>query len=129
MIDNNVQLAHQFFDALQNGDQKAMAGSLGDGATLWHNYDQIEMPFEAIVPGLVKVQALVHDFAYKNRKYASLADGALLQHSLSGTLADGRRLDVPMMVRIYIRDGKIVRFEEYLDSAAIAPLVSVLTRG
>ena len=53
-------------------------------------------------------------------------DGAIVQHSLTGTLPGGTKLKVPMMVRIFSRDGRFCRFEEYLDPAGTAPLVKAM---
>lgn len=128
---NGAELAHEFFDAVEAGDQQAMARMYSEDAVVWHNYDQVEIPFGTVVRNLLMVKSLLQDFAYRHRRYTALPDGALLQHSLSGRLADGQLLDAPMAVRIYLRDGRIYRFEEYLDRGttdALARAVSAQLR-
>ena len=50
-----------------------------------------------------------------------LDDGFVQQHVLRGT-APGGALEVPAMMRVWVRDGRIGRIEEYLDTAQAAVL-------
>jgi ketosteroid isomerase-like protein len=126
---NGVELAHKFFDATQAGDRATLDRMSTEDAVVWHNYDGVDMPFRVIAQGLGAVSRLLKDFAYCDRKYLSVPEGTIAQHSFKGIMPDGTRLDVPMMVRLFLRGDKIYRFEEYLDPAAMAPLVKALVTG
>ena len=52
--------------------------------------------------------------------------GFLSQQVLTATLADGAQLTVPMCMIVGLRDGLIVRVDEYFDPATVAPLVTLL---
>ncbi len=52
--------------------------------------------------------------------------GFLLQQVLRATLADGTLLTVPMCMIFQLRDGRIVRLDEYFDGAAVGPLAAPL---
>jgi ketosteroid isomerase-like protein len=123
---NGAELAHGFFDAIQKGDRAALDRMCTPDAVVWHNYDGVNMPFETVAKGLSALTSLVKDCVYADRRYLSIPHGAVLQHSLSGTLPDGTQLKVPMMVRIFLRDGRFYRFEEYLDPAGTAPLAKAM---
>jgi len=126
---NQAELAHKFFDAIQTGDRATLDGLCTRDAVVWHNYDGVDMPFEAVAAGLSALRALVRDCTYADRRYLALPDGAIVQHSLTGTLPGGTKLKVPMMVRIFSREARFCRFEEYLDPAGTAPLVKALSNS
>ena len=126
---NGAEFAHEFFDSIQNGDRAALDRMCTADAVVWHNYDGVDMPFEEIAQGLSALSSFLKDLAYADRRYLSVPDGAVVQHSLTATLPDGTRVNAPMMVRIFFRDGRIYRFEEYLDPAGTAPLVKALSKS
>jgi uncharacterized protein len=126
---DHAELAHKFFDAIQTGDRATLDGLCTPDAVVWHNYDRVDMPFATVAAGLSALRALVKDCAYADRRYLALADGAIVQHSLTGTLPGSAKLHVPMMVRIFARDGRFCRFEEYLDPAGTAPLVKAMSNS
>src|ERR1700677_1909488 len=123
---NGAEFAHVFFDAIQSGDRAALDRMCTADAVVWHNYDRVDMPFGAIAQSLSVLSSLVGNLAYADRRYLSVPDGAVVQHSLRATLPDGTGVNVPMMVRIFFRGGQIYRFEEYLDPAGSAPLAKAL---
>lgn len=51
------------------------------------------------------------------------------QHVLEGVLADGSPFSMPACVVVQIRDGQIVRLDEYLDPAGAAPLQAQARRS
>ena len=52
--------------------------------------------------------------------------GFLSQQVLRATIADGTRIEVPMCMVFELRDGRIVRIDEYFDAAALGPLTALL---
>lgn len=125
---NAAVIAHRFFDAIEAGDHSAMERIYTADAVVWHNFDQLEIPFRIIVQNLARVRAVLSGFAYKNRRYITVEDGAVLQHSVTGKLPDGQMFEVPMMVRVYFRDGRIYRFEEYVDRTSTAALAAAIAQ-
>jgi ketosteroid isomerase-like protein len=122
-----VTIAHRFFDALGRGDRRTVLALVAADAILWQNYDGKEKPFAQRVDNLMRAAHIVADFRYADRRYLGLDDGAVLQHSLAGRTPDASELSVPIMVRLYTREGRIVRFEEYLDREALAPLYRAMS--
>ena len=59
----------------------------------------------------------------------ALPDGFVQQHVLRATLPNGATWELPACVIVRVRDGQIVRLDEYLDSAHVARLTEALTRG
>lgn len=121
-----VAVAHEFFDAISRGDPAAFLQMCTADAVVWHNYDRADTPIQSIAQGLARTASVLNGYSYAYRRYTPLPDGALAQHNLTGTLPDGRLLDVPMIVRLYLRDSRIFRMEEYLDRQDIAVLASAV---
>ena len=48
--------------------------------------------------------------------------GFVQQHVLRGTAPNGKPLEVPACILCSVKDGRITRLDEYLDSAQIAVL-------
>jgi ketosteroid isomerase-like protein len=125
---NGTEIAHRFFDAIQIGDRATLERLCTKDAVVWHNYDGVDMPFEEIARSLNLLPGLLADFRYGDRRYLSVPDGAILQHTFKGSMPDGTRLNVPMMVRVFLQGDRIQRFEEYLDPAAMAALAKAVSR-
>lgn len=52
--------------------------------------------------------------------------GFVLTTRLCGTTPDGVAVDLPACLLFEVRDGRITAIEEFVDSAQVAPLTSVL---
>jgi ketosteroid isomerase-like protein len=120
--DDGIAIAHRFFDALQRGDETALRSLTSSDAVLWQNYDSSEKAFESRIAGLKRLSVALPGFEYADRVYENTANGAILQHRICGTAADGTSISVPIMARLVIVNGKISRFEEYLDRGNLEPL-------
>jgi ketosteroid isomerase-like protein len=127
-VNDAAGIANRFFDALGRGDRAGVIALVSDDAVLWQNYDNQEKPFAQRVDNLMRASRILKGFRYTNRRYTSLSDGALLQHTLAGRAPDDSELSVPISVRIYTRAGRIVRLEEYLDREALAPLYRAMAQ-
>jgi ketosteroid isomerase-like protein len=124
---NGAELAHRFFDAVQRGDTTTLHAMCTPDAVVWHNYDCIDLPFGLVVKRLIAMRSIVEDCSYVNRQYLTVSDGAVIQHSLTGTLPGGSKMKVPMMLRIYTRDDLFSRLEEYVDPAGTAALARAMS--
>ena len=117
-------LAHRFFDAIAAGESELVASLATADCVIWHNYDQRDKPFSEMVPKLGAFRKALAEFAYQDRRYSPLPDGALALHTLYGRRADGVHAFVPVVVRLIIAGDLIRRIEEYVDPAGLAPLIA-----
>jgi ketosteroid isomerase-like protein len=116
------ELATRFFAAIEAGDVQAVAATYADDAVIWHNYDQVEQCKDDNVRTLAYVVRTVAARSYDDITRVILDDGFVQQHVLRGT-APGGALEVPAMMRVWMRDGRITRLDEYLDTAQVAVLM------
>jgi ketosteroid isomerase-like protein len=120
---DTLDLADRFFTAIQAGDTATLAEIYSPDATIWHNYDQQDQTREQSLVVLQWVIKNVGGLRYDEIRRDPLPDGFVQQHVLRGTAPDGSALEVPAMMRVYCRDGRITRLEEYLDAGQVKALM------
>lgn len=114
-------LAAGFFDAVGAGDVDAIAGYYDDDLVLWHNFDNVEKTKADNLASLAGVAARMSDRVYADRRVEVFEGGFVQQHVLHATRKlDGVRLQMPAIIICRVCDGKIIRLDEYLDSAQVA---------
>lgn len=116
------EIADRFFTAIETGDIDLVAEIYAPDAVIWHNTDQREQSVAQNLRVLGWMVMHITDRRYDDVRRTVLADGFVQQHTLRGTGPNGP-VAVPAMLRVWMRDGTIVRLDEYLDSAHVADLV------
>ena len=85
---------------------------------MWHNFSNASQDKATnlqVLTGLCESLAEIH---YDVVERLQLADGRVLQrHVLRGISETGEETLIPACMLLHIEDGKIVRIEEYLDTA------------
>jgi ketosteroid isomerase-like protein len=112
--------AKRFFDAIEQGDVAAVRDSYTPDVGIWHNFDDKVQTREENVATLTAMVARIGDRSYDERQVEVFDGGFLQQHVLRGTRKDGSRVSLPACIICRMRDGKIARLDEYLDSAHVA---------
>jgi len=112
----------EFIGAILAGDGDKVISMYADGATIWHNFDNIDQAPVDNVKTLRALHRMIPGFHYDEVRRTVLPDGLWQQHVLRATTPRGE-LSIPAALRIYISDGKITRLEEYLDPAPFAAAV------
>jgi len=115
-------LAERFFDAIATGDIDALRSIYAPDAVVWHNTDRVEQPLEQNLRVLRWVHTHVRDFRYEQQRCQSTETGFIEQHVTRGRAPDGSELAIAACVVATVVDMRIVRIEEYLDSAQISSL-------
>lgn len=117
-------LADRFMRAIEQGDAEAIAACYAPDARIWHNHDGKEQGPQENLRVLRWVEQRLHDRKYEIVARHAFDGGFVQQHRLSGTLGDGTPFAMPACLVVTVRDGRIARLAEYLDSAHIQPLLN-----
>lgn len=117
-----LELCDQLFRAIERGDTAAVREIYAPDAVIWHNNDQAEETPERNLRVLGWVTKNVQNLRYEDVRRHATPTGFVQQHVLRGTAPNGTPLEVPACVVCEVRDGRITRLDEYLDSAHTAPL-------
>ncbi|WP_327092288.1 nuclear transport factor 2 family protein [Nonomuraea sp. NBC_01738] len=118
----NDDLIDRFFAAIEAGDVGQVRELYTSDAVIWHNDDLLEQNVEDNLRVLGGLHRLLSGLSYEVLRRADLPDGVLQQHVLHGRLPDGRPIELHCAMYLRVRDGRIARIEEYLDSAKRTPI-------
>jgi uncharacterized protein len=123
ITDDTMQLADRFFAAIAAGDVHAVRELYDPTAEIWHNTDGITMGVDDNLATLAWMSRNLPDLAYTEIRRSATEDGFVQQHVLVATNRAGRRIEVPACIVTTVRDGRIMRLDEYLDSASVAAIM------
>jgi ketosteroid isomerase-like protein len=115
-----LTLAKRFFDAIEKGDIETVRGIYAPDAVIWHNNDGLATTREDNLKVLTNFIKAVPERRYLERRVGAFDGGFVQQHLLKGKLANGKDLALACCIVCEVKDGRITRLDEYLDSAALA---------
>ena len=118
-----LDVARRLMTAIQAGDVAAVGALYADDMVGWRNFDRRELGKPAMLRVIEFLAKEVRDLRYDAIRVDPTPSGYVQQHVLHATAPDGTRIESPACLVVEVRDGRIRRLEEYLDSAAIAPLL------
>ena len=117
-----LDIAARLFDCISRGDVEGVRALYDPEVRIWHNFDGVEQTRDQNLQLLGWLSANVKDIRYEDVRCEEVPGGFVQRHVLRGTAPNGTTLDIPAAMFGTIRDGKIVRLEEYLDTAQTAAL-------
>ena len=118
------EIAAAMIRALERGEG-ASPKYYADDATVWYNTDEVDAPAGDARRNLEILQTAVPDFRAAETHVHAWEDGCALQYVFVGTLPSGAALRIPACLIVTVRDGLVVRAQEYVDSAHAAALAEV----
>jgi ketosteroid isomerase-like protein len=115
-------LADRIMRAIEQSDVETITACYTPDARIWHNFDGKEQSVDENLRTMRWIEKRL-----KNRKYQIVSrhafdSGYVQQHVLTGMLNNGEGFRMPACLIVTVRDGRIARLEEYLDSAHTQPL-------
>jgi ketosteroid isomerase-like protein len=119
----HTEAARRLIECVTSGDVAGVGALYHDDIRCWRNLDGRE---------LVKKQALkvvgflgtLEGLAYEDIRIDATETGFVQQHTLCCTSPKGEAVRVAACLVAEVRDGQILRIDEYVDSAAMAPLMA-----
>jgi len=126
-----LAVAERFFEAIEAGDVERIKAIYAPNAVIWHNNDQKEQTVDENLRVLDWVVRNLKNRHYRVKRRVAIPGGFLQQHVLEADTANGP-FSMPACIVVEVKDGRISRLDEYLDSgqtAVLAKLAGRLTRG
>ena len=121
---NTRAIAKQLIDAITAGDRDAIERLYHADLVGWQNFSGRELSRRQMVKIIGLVMSSVKDLRYDDIRVDVTPRGYVQQHVLRATAPDGRAIAVPACLVVGLSGDQIVRIDEYMDAAAIAPLLS-----
>ena len=117
-----LQVAKKLFAAVEAGDVETVRGLYAPEFRIWHNYDGVAQTAEENLGVLRWLCENVSNRRYEEVRLQKTEAGFVQQHVLRGTTASGAKLELPACMVGVVKDGKIVRLDEYFDAAHLGVL-------
>ena len=117
-----LALAERFVAAVESGNIAAIEAIYAPDALIWHNFDNVEQTVEENLRVLRWIARVLPERRYRVVRREAIRDGFFQQHYLEATLPDGAAWSMPACLVVTVKDGRITRLEEYLDTAQAAVL-------
>jgi len=122
-----IELAKRFVGAIERGDVDEVRACYHPDGKVWHNIDGIEQSIDDNLRVLGWMVRALPERRYRVLRLQALPDGFLQQHVLEAALPNGGTWSLDACVIVQVRDGLIVRLDEYLDSGQVAQLTAALS--
>jgi uncharacterized protein len=111
-----LAVAERFFRAVEAGDVEAIRSIYAPDARIWHNNDRLEQTVDQNLRVLGWVARNLTDRHYRVQRRVAIPGGFMQQHVLEANTVGGP-FSMPACIVCEVKDGRITRLEEYLDSA------------
>lgn len=117
-----LSLAASYAAATRSCDLDTLASLVEPDAVVWHNHDETEVDMDRTNRTVAWLHRTVPDISWEDVSVIPTQEGFVWRAVLTGS-APGGPLRAPTCVVATVSDrGRIARVDEYLDSAALAPL-------
>lgn len=115
-------LAQRLFAAIAAGDANTVADCYHPDVQIWHNYSGRVQARDENLKMLRWLSRTIVGFQYDAVERTCFEGGFVQRHVLRGKVGDAA-IDAPTCMVGQVRDGKVFRLHEYMDSAHVAPLL------
>ncbi len=119
--EDHLEVAGRLFAAIEAGDVDAQSRLYDDDAVIWHNHDNSEQTKVDNLKVLAWLSRHMTGLRYDEVRRQATSDGFVEQHVLRGEFR-GQPVVVPACIVATVKDGRVVRIDEYLDSGPLALL-------
>ena len=127
--DDVLALAATFQEASDAGDVETLRSLYAPDAVVWHNADAKEQTVEDVLAMTPWIRENLRGLRHVDVRRQRTGHGFVQQHVLRATTPSDAELAVPACIVVEVRDGRITRLDEYLDTAAFAVLLADDLRG
>jgi ketosteroid isomerase-like protein len=120
----SLEVCEKLFAAIPRGDLAAVRALYAPDAAIWHNHDGVTQDPDANLRVLDWVVHNVREISYEVTSRQPTPNGFVQQHVMRGIAPSGKKLELAACIVCVVRNGRITRLDEYLDSAQLAALAT-----
>jgi ketosteroid isomerase-like protein len=117
-----LDFARHFVGCIEKGDLEGVRKCYAPGATIWHNFDDVDQNVEENLKVLAWIVRKATDRRYEILRLEEIEGGYLQQHALHLTSQSGEKLVMHACLVVRLEEGRIRRLEEYVDPAPASRL-------
>lgn len=117
--DEALRLAEFWADVSEEHNVEKFQTVLHDDFVMWYNFDPNERSRQEFIDTLKAAHAMFENQKNEDRKITLTEDGFVLQATMTGIL-DGTPIASHYCFIAKIKDGKIIRGDEYFDTSQLS---------
>ncbi len=117
-------LAHALVVVAEAGNTEAIAKFYAPRATLWHNITGVSRLISDHLASVPQLRSNIENRRWIDLQITPFADGYVQQWRITADMPDGSTHYMPICMICRVEDGKIVKREDYFDTAQLAALRS-----
>jgi ketosteroid isomerase-like protein len=118
----HVEVAKRLIACVKSGDVDGVDRLYHDDIRVWRNVDERELVKKQALK-IIGILSKLEGLAYQDLRIEPSESGFVQQHVLCCKGPKGDDVRVPSCVVARVDGDRIVRIDEYADSAAMAPLM------
>jgi ketosteroid isomerase-like protein len=112
------RLAQFWATVSEEHNVEKFATVLHDDFVMWYNFDPQDRTREEFIETLKSAHAMFENQKNEDLKITLTEDGFVLQATMTGIL-DGQQISSPYCMIAKVKDGKVIRGDEYFDTAKL----------
>ncbi|GGA37203.1 nuclear transport factor 2 family protein [Sphingomonas psychrolutea] len=116
MTDTNI--IDRMYTGLVSGDVEAARDCYTPDAVIWHGFDRITMTRDAAAESWTAMCAQFPERRLSDVRRQPTPTGFVQQHVWQMLTKEGKWMNWPVCLVVEVRDGLMIRLDEYLDRAA-----------
>lgn len=120
----HIALANELRARIEAGDVAGVDALYDDRAVVWRNIDNRELTKRQMLRVIEFLATQVDNLRYEDVRVNATESGYVQQHTLRCVAANGTPVEARACLVVAVEGGRVLRLDEYLDSAAMAPLMS-----
>ena len=121
------ELAKGFLQSIAARDLGAMRDLLDDEAVFWTNVTMTDTDKETRLQRIALEFRTFDTFVFEDERIDDFGDGFVIRARANGSIPGGITFSFPICIVADSRNGRIRRLEEYLDPAAVTPILNALS--
>jgi len=121
-------IARRLMTAICAGDADAVGALYHEDLIGWRNIDRRELNRRQMLKIIGFLMRGVKDLRYDDIRVEVTPRGYVQQHVLRATAPDGAAIECPACLVVELDAGRIRRIDEYMDAAALTPLLAPAAR-
>ena len=119
---SSVDVARRLIECVKSGDVDGVDRLYHDDIRVWRNVDERELVKKQALK-IIGILSKLDGLEYEDLRIEPSASGFVQQHVLCCKGPKGDDVRVPSCVVARVEGDRILRIDEYADSAAMAPLM------
>jgi ketosteroid isomerase-like protein len=119
----HVRLAQQLTQRILAGDVDGVAELYHDELSAWRSHDKRTLARKQALRVVEILARNLRDLRYEDVRIQPTPVGFVQQHVMRCSAPSGEPVEAHVCLVATVRDGRIYRVEEYMDSAQVAPLL------